>query len=295
MSEALLSADAAARVKKLELFARTRVENHFKGGHRSRLKGQSTDFFQHRPYLPGDDIRSLDWRVFARSDRLVVREREEYTSLDVQVVLDCSASMRFGSGAMTKFDFARHCAALLSYLVVNQRDRIGMALASNKLRLIARPGGGAKHMAELFHQLATSQPDGDTDIGACARELLQFVKRRSLIIFLSDCYQDPQALGKSLGILSRAGHDLIVYQVYDPAEADLPYSGYTLFRDVETGSIDPADPKEICSAYLEVFHRHLRDLKAISASYGIEFHSLPVTEDWEVAIAQLLHERARPA
>src|SRR5580704_6236635 len=96
----LLSADAAARVKHLEIFARTRVESHFKGAHRSRLKGHSTDFLQHRPYLPGDDIRALDWRVFARTDRLVIREREEFTTLDVNIVLDCSSSMSFGSSGM---------------------------------------------------------------------------------------------------------------------------------------------------------------------------------------------------
>src|SRR5580700_8618278 len=149
----LLSAEAAARVKHLELFARTRVESHFKGGHRSRLKGHSTDFLQHRPYLPGDDIRGLDWRVYARSDRLVIREREEFTTLDVNLVLDCSASMNFGSGAMSKWEFTRHCAALLTYLVVNQRDRVSIAFASDRVHSFAKPGSGGKHMAEVFRQL----------------------------------------------------------------------------------------------------------------------------------------------
>lgn len=288
----LLSAEAAARVKHLELFARTRVESHFKGGHRSRLKGHSTDFLQHRPYLPGDDIRGLDWRVYARSDRLVIREREEFTTLDVNIVLDCSASMNFGSGAMSKFEFARHCAALLTHLVINQRDRVGIAFASDRVLSFIKPGSGGKHRAEMFRRLVAAAPAGQTDLAACTRELLQFAGRRSLMAFFSDCYQDPAALGRSLGILSRAGHDLIVYQVYDPAEADLPYSGFTLFRDLETGQIDPADPKEIRGAYLDVFRRHTHDLKSIATSYGVEFHPLPVTDDWEAAMAQLLHERA---
>jgi uncharacterized protein (DUF58 family) len=291
-STTLLSPEAAARVKHLELFARSRVESHFKGTHRSRLKGHSTDFLQHRPYLPGDDIRALDWRVYARSDRLVVREREEYTTLDVNLVLDCSASMNFGSGTLSKWEFARHCAALLTYLVVNQRDRVSIAFASDHVLSFAMPGSGGKHMAELFRQLLAREPAGQTDLAACTRELLQFARKRSLFIFFSDCYQDPAELGRSLGILSRAGHDLIVYQVHDPAEADLPYTGFTLFRDVETGQIDAADPKEIRAAYQKVFHQHTRELKSIALSYGVEFRPLPVTDNWETAMAQLLHERA---
>jgi uncharacterized protein (DUF58 family) len=292
MPDPLLSAEAAARVKRLELFARSRVENHLKGAHRSRLKGHSTDFLQHRPYLPGDDIRALDWRVYARSDRLVIREREEYTALDVNIVLDCSASMNFGSGDMTKFEFARHCAALLAYLVINQRDRVGMAFTSDRIVRFIKSAGGAKHLAETFRQLLDCEPDGQTDLAACTRQLLEFATKRSLFIFFSDCYQDPAALGRSFGILSRAKHDVIVYQVYDPAESELPYSGFTLFRDVETGQIDPADPQEIRAAYHDVFRRHTRDLKSIAMNYGVEFHPLPVSADWENALAELLHERA---
>jgi uncharacterized protein (DUF58 family) len=292
MPDPLLSAEAAARVKRLELFARSRVENHLKGAHRSRLKGHSTDFLQHRAYLPGDDIRALDWRVYARSDRLVIREREEFTALDVNIVIDCSASMNFGSGEMTKFEFARHCAALLAYLVVNQRDRVGVAFASDRITQFVKVAGGNKHLAEVFRQLLACEPAGETDLSACTRQLLQFAGKKSLFIFFSDCYQDPAALGRSLGILSRAGHDLIVYQIYDPAEADLPYSGFTLFRDVENNRIDPADPQEIRAAYVEAFRKHARDLKSIAMSFGVEFRPLPVTADWESALAQLLHERA---
>ena len=292
MPEQLLSVEAAARVKHLELFARSRVESHFKGGHRSRLKGHSTDFLQHRPYLPGDDIRALDWRVYARSDRLVIREREEFTTLDVNIVLDCSASMAYGSGEMTKFEFARHCAALVTYLVVNQRDRVGVTFASNRVLSFIKPGSGGKHLAEMYRQLLTHEPAGETDLAACTKQLLGFVNKRSLFILFSDCYQDPAALGKSLGILSQAGHDIIVYQTFDPAESELPFAGFTLFRDLENGQIDPADPQEVRAAYTEVFRKHTRDLKTLTPSYGIEFHPLPVTADWEAALAQLLHERA---
>ena len=292
---ALLSAEAAARcVKHLELFARSRVESHYKGAHRSRLKGHSTDFLQHRQYLPGDDIRTLDWRVYARSDRLVIREREEFTTLDVNIILDCSASMNFGSGAMTKFEFARHCAALLTHLVVSQRDRVGIAFASDRVLSFTKPGSGGKHRAEMFRQLLAREPAGQTDLAACTRELLQYARKRSLFIFFSDCYQDPAALGRSLGILSRAGHDLIVYQIFDPAEADLPYTGFTLFRDMENGQTDAAGPEgNFAPPIRRVFRiRHTRDLKSIAMSYGVEFRTLAVTENWEAALAQLLHERA---
>lgn len=288
----LLTPRAAAAVKELEFFARMRVEGFLKSFNHSKLKGTSTDFLQHRAYLPGDDIRSLDWRVYARSDRLVVRQHEEYTNLDAVLVLDCSGSMAFaGNGGLTKFDFARRCAAMLAYLMTSQRDRVGVACCASAVVRFVKPDTGKAHLAQLLHELVGQEPAGETDLAACVAQLQKQVRRKGVFVLFSDCYQDPSAIGKALGILAQAGHDVIVYQIFARTEADLDFAGFTLFHDLETGAIDSADPQEIRTAYQTVFRDHIETLKQQTSGFGIEFHSLSVSRDWELILSRLLHER----
>ena len=297
----LLPATAAARAKQLELFARTRVEGFLRGDNLSKLKGSSTDFLHHRAYIPGDDIRRLDWRVFARSDRLVTREYEKHTNLNVILAVDYSGSMGYeggapaGSGApqgMGKIDFVRHCAAMLAYLLNLQKDRFALAALAQHVVRFVKPAKGRRHMAEVFRELAGRSPEGQTDLAACVTQLAHRVRRKSVFVFLSDCYQDPESLAKALGSLRLAGHDVVLYQVYDPAELDLPFVGFTLFRDLETGQVDPADPLEIRAAYQDVFRQHVLALADGANRFGVEFHSLPTSPDWDVVLAKLLHARA---
>jgi len=296
----LLPPAAAARAKQLEFFARTRVEGHLKSVNRSRLKGSSTDFLQHRPYLPGDDLRNLDWRLYGRTDRLVTREYEEYTNLDVILALDGSGSMGYpvfqrasdAGGRLAKIDFARHCAAMLAYLLNRQRDRFGLATLAGSVLQYVRPSVGRKHLAVVFRHLVSLQPGGETDFDPCIRQLAGRITRKSVFVFFSDCYQDPDALTRAIGTLKLAGHDVLVYQLYDRTERDLPFPGFTLFRDLETGQVDAADAMEIRRAYRDVFDAHIRRLADGAAKFGIELHSLSVQPDWDLVLARLLRERA---
>lgn len=287
----LLTAEAAARVKQLEFFARTRVEGFLKGANPSPFRGTSQEFLQHRAYAPGDDLRHLNWRVFARTDRLVTREFEEFTNLDVILALDFSGSMSFGDAPMGKMDFALHCAALLGFLFNLRNDRFGLASCNREIGYYLPPRNGTNHLAEYFRRLVSLPASGETHLAKCAALLLQLLRRRSVLIFFSDCYEDPENLSKAIGQLGLRGHDVILYQVVHETEKDLDFTGFTLFRDLETGQVDAADPLEIRQAYREVVDEHFQALKSGMASFGVEFHSLSVTENWDRVLTALLHER----
>jgi uncharacterized protein (DUF58 family) len=292
----LLPEGAEARARELEFFARSRVQGFLKGENRSRLKGASTEFFQHRAYAPGDDLRTLDWRVFARSDRLVTREYEEHTNLDLYLGVDASGSMGYPPAArLTKLRFVCHCAALLTYVLMRQRDRFGLAALGGRNGRFLPAGGGRKHWSAILRELAALEPAGETDLAAGLERLGARARRKSSVAVFSDCYQDPEPLLRALGTLQLQGHDVLLYQVFDPGEADLPFAGFTLFQDLETGKVDPADAPQIREAYRQVFREHVRQLKDGAHRYGIEFHSLAVGEDWDRVFAGLLWERVERA
>ena len=287
----LLTAEAAARVKQIEFFARTQIEGFLKGANQSKLKGVSVEFMQHREYQHGDDLRHLDWRVFARTDRLVTREFEEFTNLDVILALDFSGSMGYGDEPMSKMDFALHWSALLGYLFNLRIDRFALAHCTDEVGSYLPPGNGKIHLAEFFRHLVTLPVGGETRLERCADLLLQRVRRRSIIILLSDCYQEPETITKSIGRLRLRGHDVILYQVVHENEKDLDFTGFTLFRDLETNQVDAADPLEIREAYREVVAEHCHELKTGAARFGIDYHQITVTQNWDLVLAALLQER----
>jgi len=287
----LLTAEAAGRAKQLQFFARTRLEGFLKGENWSRRKGTSTEFLHHRMYMPGDDVRRLDWRLFARSDRLVTREYEEFANLDAVLALDCSGSMGYAGEGMSKVEFARHCAAMLTYLLYCQNDRFGLAALSDRLVDFLRPSVGKKHMAELFRRMVSAPVGGETALGACVPHLLPRLRRKCIFVLFSDCYQDPRSLSRGIGTLRQQGHEAVVFHVYDESETDLRFAGFTQFRDLETSRVDPADPVEVRQAYRRVFKAHVEALSNGLAAWGVEFYPLPVTEQWEAVLARLLRER----
>jgi uncharacterized protein (DUF58 family) len=289
----LLNAEAAARVKQLEFFARTRVEGFLKGASRSRLKGISAEFMQHRAYMAGDDLRHLDWRVLARTDKLVTREFEEFTNLDVCLILDHTGSMAFGDDdPMSKADFARHAAALFAYLLNLRNDRYALAACAGEASSFLPHGSGKRHLFSFFHQLVTQRVGGAATLSTSIQTVASRLRRRGVVVVISDCYEDPGALCKALGTLALRGHDVILYQIVHDAELELPYTGFTQFRDLETDELDAADPLEIREAYRDVVAAHHQALRTGSAAFGIEFRRLAVTAQWDQVLTALLHARA---
>ena len=288
----LLVPEAAARARQLEFYARAAVDGFLKGQNRSRLKGVSPEFLQHRMYMPGDDLRMLDWKIYARTERLVMREQQEFTNLDAVLILDVSGSMDYGGAGLSKAEFARRAIAMMAYLFNHQNDRYGLATVADRVTGFLPPSIGRKHMAELFRRLSAASAGGETDLAVCAGALLRNIARRSVFLVFSDGYQDPEPLIRGLSMLALRGHEIVFFQVYDNSETDLDFIGFTQFRDLETNQVDPADPAEIRQAYRQVFVAHQQRLRDGLLRAGVEFYPLPVVAEWDLALANILRRRA---
>jgi uncharacterized protein (DUF58 family) len=200
--------------------------------------------------------------------------------------------MAYGPEEMTKLEFSARCIAMLGYLFSRQNDRSALAVFGQRLESFLPPGGGRKHLAEMYRRLATVAGAGETDMVACAQFLLRQVSRRSVVLFFSDGFQDPDALIRGLNMLALKGHEVLFFQVYEPSETDLDFVGFTQFLDLENGQIDAADPAEIRAAYRDVFRDHQQRLRDGLLRAGIQFHALPVCADYDLALANIIRERA---
>jgi uncharacterized protein (DUF58 family) len=262
----LLDPSVLARIGNLELLARVVVEGFIHGLHRSPLLGASADFAEHRAYMPGDDIRRIDWRVFARTDRFYVKEYEAETNTNFTVVLDVSASMRYGadpeSGRVSKLTYACFLAACLSYFSSMQRDRVGLAVVDRDV--VEYVPNSAKHLQLILHMLDRIERQArDTKVASGRSMLLpplqklsETFRRRSLVAVISDFYEDPDAVIAALNQLRGRGNDLIVFHLLDPRELDFSFSDASNFIDMETGEMMPVIPEYLRQQYQKLIREH---------------------------------------
>lgn len=287
----LLDGEVAERLRQLELFSRLRVEGMCAGDSPSPLRGFSSDFMQHRAYFPGDDLRHLDWRVLGRSDRLVIKEYEEFTNARMAVVLDASGSMGYAGPAFSKLEFAVRCAALLFYLMHLQHDQFGLFLFHADVVERAGFGGSRLHLQRVFEQLVRAAPGGETHFERCFQRLERRLRRRGIVVVFSDFMEDAARLGKAMGRLRLRGHDVIAFQVVDPSERELDHVDFTRFRDMEDGSITAVDPPTVRLEYRRQFDAHQRRLKERCLAHGLDFRVLPVRDEYEAVIGDYLRHR----
>ncbi|RMH04654.1 MAG: DUF58 domain-containing protein [Planctomycetota bacterium] len=282
-----------ARIARLELRARTAVEGLLGGRHASPRRGSGSTFAEHREYVPGDELRHIDWRLMARSDRPFVRRYEEETRLTCWLLVDASASMAFASGETSKLDQAVGAAAALARLLELQRDRIGLAVARGEEigEWIPDRGGPGHHRAVLA-ALAAAEAAGAGEPAAALAALAGRLHRRGLVVWLSDCLGDPEAAARAAARLRHAGHDLIVLRILDPAEIDFPYGRNTRFEPLEAGEALRLDPRAVRRAYLEEFEAHSRRLRQGLRALGADFRRLRCDESLEAALAEFLARRS---
>ena len=262
----LLDPSVLARIGNLELLARVVVEGFIHGLHRSPLLGASADFAEHRAYMPGDDIRRIDWRVFARTDRFYVKEYEAETNTNFTVVLDVSASMRYGadpeSGRVSKLTYGCFLAACLSYFSSMQRDRVGLAVVDRDV--VEYVPNSAKHLQLILHTLDrierqardTKVAPGRSMLLPPLQKLSETFRRRSLVAVISDFYEDPDAVIAALNQLRGRGNDLIVFHLLDPRELDFSFSDASNFIDMETGEKMPVIPEYLRQQYQKLIREH---------------------------------------
>lgn len=282
-----------ARIDNLELLARTVVDGFLNGLHRAPYLGLSTDFAEHRAYVPGDDTRHLDWRLYARTDRHYVKQYEAETNANVVALVDVSASMGYGSGEVTKLDYARYLAACLLHFSRKQRDRVGLATFADGIVDFVRPS--AKSLDLALVTLDRAKPVRPSDLYTSMLTAAERLSRRGLVLVLSDFYEEPDRIMDALRLLRGRGHDLVVFHVLDPAELDFPFDDPTSFEDMETGEQIPVVPKRLREGYQELVRAHVAELGGRLTGERMDYVQLDTSEPLDGALFRYLTIRERKA
>jgi uncharacterized protein (DUF58 family) len=278
-----------ARVGNLELVSRSVVDGFINGMHRSPYFGASVDFAEHRGYTPGDDIRRVDWKVFARTDRFYIKEYEADSNANFAVLLDVSRSMGFGSRGVTKLDYGRMLAGCLTYLVHRQRDRVGFVAFDEEVVEFVPPS--AKHMDVVLHVLNRLKPSNPGSLKAPMKQIAEQFARRGVLVIISDFYEDPQAVFDAISPLRFRGHDLIVFHVLDPAEIEFTYDQASAFEDLESGEQLPVVPDALAEQYRTLVREHTEALRSKFSELRIDYELLNTSRPLDYALFSYLSMR----
>jgi len=283
------------RLEGLALVARTVVEGFMSGHHRSPQRGSSVEFAQHRQYVPGDELRGIDWKIFARSDRLVVKEFVAETNFSCHVLVDASESMSFGSLGWTKFDYARWCAASLAHLVIRQRDAAGLVLFDESVRDKVPPRTGLQQEGEMVRALEQAVPNGATGVGSVLQWIAGRLRRRGIVAVFSDFFDDEDKLVDGMRRLIYGGHEPILFQVLDPQELEFDYTGLLRLEGLEGAGRLLVDPNAIREAYKQELGLHVEHLARAARELSCDFVPLSTATPLDVALSTYLARRAARA
>ena len=291
----ILHAEDITSLQSLQLFARTVVEGFTTGQHASPHKGFSVEFRQHRPYVQGDEIRRLDWKIFGRTDRFYIREFDEETNLRATVVLDASGSMGYrGQKGVLKFDYARKLAASLAYLLMSQQDAVGLITFDSKIRDVIPCRTKITHLHLMLETMVKTEPGKDTSLAPVLESLAQRLKRRGLVILISDFFDDPAAILRSIGVLRKKGHEIIALQLWDRDEIDFPFGNWARFENLENDDdFLLLDPATIRQRYIEAQQNFAAQLKDGFRKHQVDYLSLPTDESHSAALRSYLSLRMR--
>jgi uncharacterized protein (DUF58 family) len=279
------------RIGNLELLARTVVDGFLTGLHRSPYLGFSMDFAEHRPYMPGDDIRRIDWRLFARTDRHYIKLFEADTNANFSVLLDLSASMSYGSHSLAKLDYARYLAACLTYFSSRQRDRVGLVTFDHEIVDFVPPS--MKHLDTILHTLDRAEAGRRGHLAEPILRVTEMLGRKGILVVISDFYEEPDEVLGALGPLKARGHDVIVFQVMDPYELEFPFEAASGFEDLETGEQIPVIPGKLKDDYLAMVRAHLDTLERRFKDNQIDYTLLDTSRPLDMALFQYLLARER--
>lgn len=280
------------KISNLQIVARQVVEGFCTGMHRSPHKGFSVEFKQHRQYVPGDEIRHIDWRVFGRSDRFYIREYEEETNLRATLLLDLSGSMDYGRNGLTKAHYATRLAASLAYLMLGQQDSVGLVTFDTKIRRYIPPRSRVSHIQVLIDELEKSKPGGETELGTVFHDLVPKLQKRGLLIIISDCFGDVPSLLKALAHFRHAHHEILVFQIWDRDELTFPFQQWTQFESLEKGSEKHLlDPVLLREAYLENLEKFRTELVKGCRRHKIDLVPFVTDQPYADALAAYISRR----
>jgi len=280
-----------ARIKDLELLARYVVDGFINGLHRAPYFGASIDFAEHRGYVPGDDIRRVDWRLYARTDKYYVKQYEADTNANFVALVDVSKSMAFASQGVSKLQYASFLAACLAYLSHRQRDRVGIVTFDEDV--VTHVPASAKHFNVLLHTLDRSVPQRPGRLLTVLDKLAEHFKRRSIVALISDLYENPADLLESLKPYRFLGNDLIVFHILDPAEIEFPYTEASRFQDLESGEELPIVPEVFADQYRQMMKEHIEALTTKCSDSRIDYVQLTTSKPLDEALFSYLGNRER--
>ena len=280
-----------ARIGNLELVARSVVDGFINGLHRSPYFGASVDFAEHRGYVPGDDIRRVDWRLYARTDRYYIKEYEADTNANFAVLLDVSKSMGFGSEGMTKLDYARMLAGCLTYLVHRQRDRVGLVAFDSEV--VEHVPCSAKHMEVVLHVLERLAPARPGNLRAPLHKMAEHFGRRSVLVVISDLYEEPDVVLDAIGPLRFRGNDLIVFHVLDRQELEFDFTDPSAFEDLESGEQIPVVPDALAQQYRDMIRAHTTAIAERCSANRVDYALVNTSTPLDHALFSYLSTRER--
>jgi uncharacterized protein (DUF58 family) len=280
-----------ARISNLDLMARTVVEGFINGLHRAPFFGASIDFAEHRGYVAGDDIRRVDWRVFARTDRFYVKQYEADTNTNLNILMDVSKSMKFSARGIPKIEYGSFVAACIGYLAQRQRDRVGIITFDNDIVEHVPPS--AKHFNVMLHTLDNAKAERRGDLIAPLTKMAEFFKRRGILVLISDFYEEPENVLEAIKPLKFLGNDLIVFHVLDPAEIEFGYDEASSFEDLESGEQMPVVPQSLAKEYRQLIAAHIESLRAKFSDHRIDYTLLNTGEPLDRALFSYLSSRER--
>jgi uncharacterized protein (DUF58 family) len=287
----LLLPEVLARIDNLELLARTVVEGFLNGLHRSIYLGLSMDFAEHRPYMPGDDIRRIDWRLYGRTDRHYIKLFEAETNANFTVILDVSRSMSFGSHSVTKLDYARYLSACLTYFARRQRDRVGLITFDDDL--VDYIPASAKNLDLCLHTLHRAEAGRPGQLRKPLMKALESLRRKGILVLISDFYEDTDEVVRSVQLLRSPGHDVLVFHLLDPAELELPFEASSDFRDMESGERIPVVPGRVRDRYKELIGAHTTELSDRFKGSQVDYVVMDTSKPLDRALFRLLLHREK--
>ena len=290
-SKRFLHPDAIKRIARLELRARYIVEGFLAGMHRSPYFGQSVEFRQHREYAPGDDLRHVDWKVWARQDRLTVKQFEEDTNLRCVLMVDLSSSMEYGNGAMNKYEIACTIASSLAYLILHQQDAVGCVTFDENIRTTVPVRTKRTHLNTIIQSLNVENPRDKTDMATLFRRVAETYPRRGMMVLISDLLADRDSLFKGLRLLRQRGHDVLVVHVMDDDELDFPFAGPTRFEGLETEDALNCNPRALREGYMEALNEFLDEVRRTSVQTGIDYKLIRTSDPLDAALASFISSR----
>jgi len=288
-----LDFDALSRISNMQLLAKTVVEGFILGLHRSPYRGFSVEFAEYRQYVPGDEIRHLDWKLYGKTDRYYIKQFEEETNLNCHILLDKSASMGYGSGKLTKLQYGCYLAASLAYFMMQQRDATGLVLFDSEIRSLLPPRSRMTHLHLLLSELEGLKPSGPTGLAKPLHDLAEGIKKRGLIVLISDLMDEPEQLLSGLQHFKFLGNDVIVFHLVDKAELEFPFAQLTEFLDPETGERILTAPQSIRQHYLKEMTEFFDRVRQGCADLKVDYKLFETSTPLEIGLAEYLFRRSR--